>query len=214
MKVLVAVCIHDRFENLRRWIHAWNQCHQKDSELVVIHNSNGNNEIPDHCKKSGVKCFVRENVGFETGVIQDIFLKKIRVPRWDALLFCTDDTIPIRKDFIHQFRGTLMNQDVGVACMEISGVWTPHIRTTGFCVKRDVARNIHWVHYPITNKEQCYFFEHQGFEDTFMSQVLKMDKRVIQLSSVRESVLWDTDHNAHHNRMDEWHREFTGYNQP
>lgn len=215
MKLLIAVCIYNRIHNLKRWIHAWKQCDRTNARLTIIHNVDDIN-APDrfqiYCNEHGIGCVRRPNIGFETGIIQDLFLKRLRHvgPRWDALLFCTDDTIPMRRGFVSHFRNALTS-DVGVACMEISGTWTPHIRTTGFCVKLDVARSIKWVHSPITTKEQCYFFEHQGFEDTFMSQVLKMDKRVIQLSSIKNSVLWDTDHHADHNRMDEWRREFPGF---
>lgn len=213
MRILVVVCIYDRFQNLKRWLHAWNMAETGGAELIIVHNvdDKGPNEFEKLCKAAKVRYIKRQNIGFETGVIQDIFLKKIKARYvWDALLFCTDDTIPVKRDFLHHFRAAL-KPDVGVACMEISGTWTPHIRTTGFCVKLDVARAIKWVHAPITTKEHCYFFEHQGFEDTFMSQVLKMDKRVIQLSSIKNSVLWDTDHHADHNRMDEWRKEFPGF---
>ena len=214
MKVLVAVCIYDRFENLKRWIHAWKMSDTGHAELVIVHNMDElkSNDFETYCRRHRVKYVKRKNIGLETGVIQDLFLDRLKVGKWDALLFCTDDTIPMSRGFILRIIPQMMRPDLGVACMHISGVWTPHIRTTGFCVKREVAMAITWVHNPIITKEQCYFFEHQGFEDTFMSQVLKMDKRVIQLSSIKESVLWDTDHNADHNRMDEWNREFPGYN--
>lgn len=215
MRLQIVVGIYDRFENLKRWVHTWKQCGRTNTRLTIVHNVDVlgcANAFKSLCQMNGIGYVQRPNIGFETGIIQDLFLKRLRHvgPRWDALLFCTDDTIPMRRDFVNHFRNALTS-DVGVACMEISGTWTPHIRTTGFCVKLDVARAIKWVHAPIATKEHCYFFEHQGFEDTFMSQVLKMDKRVIQLSSIKNSVLWDTDHHADHNRMDEWRKAFPGF---
>lgn len=213
MKILVAVCIYDRFENLKRWIHSWKLSNTFGAELVIIHNVDKfkTNPFQLYCRQNNIKYIRRVNLGFETGIIQDIFLEDIRINhKWGALLFCTDDTIPMKRDFLSQFRAEIVKPDVGAACMEISGVWTPHIRTTGFCIRKEIARAVHWIHRPITTKEQCYFFEHQGFEDAFMSQILKMDKRVVQLSSIKTSVLWDTDHTAL-DRWAEWKQEFPGY---
>jgi hypothetical protein len=210
MRVLIVVCIYDRFENLKKWVHSWNLCDKMGAKLVVVHNVDKfkSNPFANYCKANGIMYIRRQNIGYETGIIQDVFLNRLRVRYdWDALLFCTDDTIPMRKNYLSYYINEISKPDVGAACMEVSGVWTPHIRTTGFCVTREVANKIHWIHDPVSTKEHCYFFEHQGFEDTIMSQILKMDKRVIQLSSIKESVLWDTDHTAL-DRMDEWRKEF------
>jgi hypothetical protein len=193
MRVIVAVCIYDRLQNLKLWLDAWSKCDQ-DAELVIIQNVDNNESFKRYCE--GVTYIQRENKGYETGIIQDLFLGKLI--EWDVLIFATDDTIPVKKDFVKQYVNAL-TEDVGVACMEISGTWTPHIRTTGFAIRRETAKKIHWVH-KVTNKKHCYFFEHQGFEDTFMSQILKMDKRVIQLGSIHDSLMWDTHHHPNHKR--------------
>lgn len=215
MRVAVIVCIYDRFDNLRRWIHAWRLCPKSNNEqLVIIHNQNtiraAPNQYERYCRRHGVTYIKRQNIGFETGVIQDVLLNRIKLD-WDCLLFATDDTLPIKRDFIKHYINEVSKPDVGVACMEISGVWTPHIRTTGWCARREITDRIQWVYNPITDKEQCYFFEHAGYEDTMMSQVLKMDKRVVQLSNIRESVMWDTHHHEDHNRWEEWNREFPNF---
>lgn len=213
MRVLIVVCIYDRLENLKKWVHAWKQCDRTDAKLIIIHNVDKfrMNPFSELCRKNGISYIMRKNIGFETGIIQDLFLNRLSVKYdWDALLFATDDTIPMSTDFIQQYRNEVSKPEVGAACMEVSGVWTPHIRTTGFCLRKEIAKNIHWVYDPVSTKEHCYFFEHQGFEDTIMSQILKMDKRVIQLSSINESVMWDTDHTKL-DRWQEWNDKFPGY---
>ena len=214
MRTIVVVCIYNRYDNLKKWVHAWSMCEKQDSALFIVNNADETMDTSyweRYCKDRGVHFIRRQNIGFETGVIQDVLLGTMfKEQNWDIFLFATDDTLPMKKDFLRQYIDQLENPDIGIACMELSGIWTPHIRTTGWAIKKDVAKNLYFVHYPIQTKEQCYFFEHQGFEDTLMSQVLKMDKRIIQLSSIKNSVMWDT-HHTKLNRWEEWNKEFPGF---
>lgn len=215
MNIAVVICLYSRFENLRRWIHAWNMCYQMGAKLFVVNNKyNGldTNFWSDYCKVRGVNYLQRENKGFETGVIQDVILEKIlKEENWDVLLFITDDTIPMRKSFLEEYIEVIERPNIGVACMQISGVYTPHVRTTGFCITKEVAKNIKFPYVPIDNKDHCYHFEHTGGDLTLMSQVLKMNKQVVQVSPIESSGLWDTDY-TEFNRWEEWHKEFPNYN--
>ncbi len=219
MKVIVAVCIYDRFENLIRWIYAWKQSHTVGAELIIIHNQDTieDNKFKALCEVHGITYIPRLNVGFETGIIQDIFQDRLPVGEWDYLLFATDDTIPMRVDFIARYLDPfrawspnfqILPQRIGVSCMHISGIWTPHIRTTGFMITREVARAVKWWTDPITTKEDCYFFEHAGFQETLMAQVLNMNMGVVQGCDLKASYLWDTHHNADHERWMEWEENF------
>lgn len=210
MRIIVVICIYDRLPNLHRWINAWGKSEQLGAELIVVHNQDiiKPNPFKDLCRANNITYIPRQNVGFETGIIQDVFLNKLKIKKWDYMLFVTDDTIPVSKNFLIEYIKEVTKPNVGCACMEISGVWTPHIRTTGFMVSRETASKIHWINVPIKTKEQCYFFEHQGFQDTFMSQILNMGKRVVQLSNIRDSVLWDTDHHEDHKRLSEYNYNF------
>lgn len=211
MKIVVAVCIYDRFDNLRRWIHAWDLCDKMGAQLVIIHNQDEpQDQYSELCKSHGVKYIQRPNVGFETGIIQDILLGRIQLD-WDCLLFATDDTLPISRNFLFHYVMAVTKPDVGAVCMEISGVFTPHIRTTGWCARKEITDKIQWMHDPVTDKEHCYFFEHLGNEETMMAQILKMDKRVVQLSNIMESAMWDTHHHEDHNRWEEWNKEFPNF---
>lgn len=212
MKVIVVISLYNRYINLKRWVHAWNLSDTSNAKLFIVNNTENPEYTKgwrEYCEKRGVNYITRENIGFESGVLQDVMVGTMfKEQNWDIFIFATDDTIPMKKDWIKQYVDKLKDPDVGVACMEISGVWTPHIRTTGWAIRKDISNKVYFVHYPIQTKEECYFFEHQGFEDTLMSQVLKMDKRVVQLSNIRESVMWDTHHHEDHNRWDEWNNEF------
>jgi len=213
-KILIVMCIYDRFENLRRFIHAWKTCDQLNSEVLIVNNSYegiDSNFWSDYCKARGVKYIQRENIGFETGIIQDVVTNKIAGDiDWDILFFITDDTIMITKNFVSLYIEQL-TPDVGVVCMEISGRVTPHIRTTGWCIRKENAVKLKFATSPITKKEECYHFEHTGGEDTLMAQILNIGKRVVQQSNIETSVLWDT-HHTELNRWEEWHKNFPGYN--
>lgn len=215
-KTIVVVSLYNRYDNLKRWVHAWQNSHIRDAKLFIVNNADPEmNTTPweAYCKERGVTFIRRDNIGFETAIIQDVFLGRMfKEENWEFLLFATDDTIPMDRFFIHYFIEHFnAKSDLGVVCMEMSGVYVPHIRTTGFCINWPTAKNIKFKPSQITTKEECYYFEHQGKENTLMSQVLRMDKRVIQLSAVKDSVLWDTHHHEDHNRWEEWNQAFPGY---
>ncbi len=216
MNIIVVVVVYDRMENIRKWLHSWAQCRQLFAKLFIV-NNHAEDVDPDYwrqyCSEREANYIHRENVGFETGVIQDVLMGRMfKETDWDVLFFVTDDTIPMKTNFLEQFVVQAIKPDVGVSCMELSGVFTPHIRTTGWCIRREIAKQVGFTVKQITTKDECYFFEHQGGEHTLMSQILKMDKRVIQLSNLKESCVWDTHHHEDHNRWEEWHKEFPGYN--
>lgn len=214
-KIIIVVCIYNRHENIRRWLHAWNMCEQMGATLIFVNNKYEGIDVDfwkPYCEVRGAKYYLRENKGYETGVIQDVILGNIlKEEEWDVYFSFTDDTIPMRKDFLVQYVNEIMKLDVGVACMEMSGVVTPHIRTTGWCIRKDVANQIKFTANPIVSKEECYNFEHTGGQFTLMAQIINMNKRVIQMSNIENSAIWDTDYTKF-NRWEEWHKEFPGYN--
>jgi hypothetical protein len=214
-KIIVVVCIFDRFENLRRWAHAWSMSETTDAKLFFINNHYAGVDTSyweQFCKNSNINYQIRPNIGYETGIIQDVVTKTLLSEEdWDVLFFVTDDTIPMKKTFIQTYIKELEKPDVGLVCMEISGQVTPHVRTTGWCVTKQIAEEIQFPEGIIDDKSKCYHFEHTGGEDTLMSQILRMGKRVVQISSLENSEIWDTHHTPL-NRWEQWHTEFPGYN--
>lgn len=208
-KTLVAIIIYNRFDNLKLWLNAWDKCDQTDSELVVIHNSDSYrvaNEYATLCDKyNNVNYILRQNKGFDIGASKDVCQGVIKVD-YDYLLWITDDTIPMSKDFVKQFTDKLTG-DVGITCMEISNRNSPlHVRTTGFCIKRELAEQLTFK--DIKTKEDCYYFEHRGGSDTLMKQVEAMGYKSVQIAPLETSPLWDTHNRAQLRRMSEHMKVF------
>lgn len=213
MNIAVVVVVHDRWENIRRWAHAWKQCDILEATLHIVYNEcDGQDEEywRAFCNSRRINFIKRSNIGYETGVIQDVIEGTI-VGEWDVLFFVTDDTIPIRKNFLSRYIEELQKPNVGIVCMELCSNYTPHIRTTGWCIKKGVAKSLVFPASPVTKKEECYHFEHTGGKDTLLGQIITMELKAVQCSPLKESEVWDTHHNYRFDRWKEWHNEFPGY---
>jgi hypothetical protein len=184
---LLAIIVHNRPQNIKQWLHCWQQCEQ-DAKLVIIHNDNGDKyDVPD-----GVTLITRPNIGFDIGAFQDVCMGRLPgFPEWDNLLWCTDDTLPMAKDFTRLFWEVLKTH--AVACMCISPYVRRHIRTTGFAIRRDVAEKLVFPADPITEKEQCYQFEHRS-DNTFLAQIERLGLTAIQVAPDKSSPLFDTEY--------------------
>lgn len=216
MKTIVVVSLYDRYENLKKWVHAWNLCDTTDAKLFIVNNIDEGTDCSyweKYCRERGVSFVTRQNIGFETGIIQDVcYGRMFAEQNWDYFIFATDDTIPMKKDFVSRFTKPLINDgNNSITFIEMSGVYTPHIRTSGFCIDRETSKMLEFPVFQVELKEECYYFEHQGGEETFLAQILKMGKTPIQLGNVRTSCMWDTDHRANFKREKQWEREFPGY---
>lgn len=214
MKIAVVVCLFDRHENLRKWLHCWQMCDTTDAELFIVNNKYEGLDANfwfKLCTEKGVNYLVRRNVGFETGIIQDCFRGKIG-GKWDYLIFVTDDTLPMKRDFIQRYIEGMKEDSVEVTYMEASNVVAPHIRTTGFCISRELSIKMVFPRgdSKVISKGDCYHFEHTGGEETFLSQIMKHGKNTKMVAPLHESVLWDS-HTTNFNRWEEWHKEFPGY---
>src|SRR5690349_10927369 len=134
MKIVICVIIYNRLYNLERWLQCWQTCHKQDIELVVIHNfDKEEDQIPyrDACNfiGIGVQYIPRPNVGMDIGAFQDVCKGRIvGFPEWTHLFWVTDDTLPMRSDFIIPFISTINAPNVGVACLELSNEVKTHIR--------------------------------------------------------------------------------------
>ena len=197
---IVTIIVYDRFDNLERWVNC-----MKGSpyQLVVIHNDNGESrKFAKYCRENNVMYFRRDNIGFDIGSFQDVCSNKIEgFPDWTNMLWCADDTICVKKDFVELFLSKLNGHST--PCMEISREVTPHIRTTGFMISRDMASRIVFPADKVTTKDQCYHFEHRGGRQTFFHQLNRMGKRPVMVSSLPSSPLWDIG-NKRHLRMNRW----------
>jgi Glycosyl transferase family 2 len=206
---LVCVVVYNRLHNLKHWLSCWQQCEHDGAELIVIHNTD--KDQPDYakaCLEHGVRYLARPNVGYDIGAFQDVCAGRLKgFPRWERLLWFTDDTFPMCKDFVSQFQN-VMTPGVGVACMEISPYVRTHIRTTGFMLDRSTAQRLTFPRDPILTKQECYLFEHKAKGGTFYDQVERMGLRSTMVTSRRLSPTWDTGYTRRLDRLKEHQKLF------
>jgi len=199
--VVVAVIVHNRLGNVQEWVRCWKQCNTENAQLVIIHNYaniNDRNEYEKFCKKNNITYVPRVNVGYDIGAFQDVCRERLDgfPTEFDYLLWCTDDILPMNKEFIQRFLYPF-KEDVACVCYELSQEVMQHIRTTGFMLrKRDLA-NIVFAVPTITNKEECYEFEHKRKSRTvtLFEQVVKWG-RIAQVDNIENSPLWDSGHDG------------------
>jgi len=195
MKIVIAIMIYNRFENLKRWIACWKTCQQLNAELVIIHNHDADDDyLPyaSYCLDHNIKYIPRLNIGMDMGAFQDVCLNRLKGMdnNWDILFWVTDDVFPMRKDFLVRFVETLLLPGVGISCMHISDEIALHVRTTGFCIKKEIANKLQFPADPIENKDHCYDFEHRG-NNTLMKQIEAMGLKAVMPFSLDKSAVWD-----------------------
>lgn len=193
---IIVIIVYNRFKNLSHWLQCWQQCNQS-AKLVVIHNADNpenDEQIYPHkkaCEVAGVQYIVRQNIGMDIGAFQDVCLNRLHeFPEFEKLLWITDDTWPMDKDFAGKFFDSLIG-NTGCVCMEISPYVRRHIRTTGFAITKNVANKLTFPADPVTTKEHCYIFEHRS-NNTLYDQVIKMGLKVIMVAPQATSPLFDT----------------------
>src|SRR5678809_1279931 len=136
MKIIVAVIVFNRIQNIQRWISCWKQCNTQNAELVIIHNYYNDEKEKEKfkslCDQNNIRYVPRNGQGFDIGCFQDVVKERLSgFPNdWDYLLWCTDDVYPMTKDFITPFIEKYTER-VGITCMKISRSVRDHVRTTG-----------------------------------------------------------------------------------
>lgn len=188
-KIVVAVVVYDRHQNIDLWLNCWQQSQTYGAQLVIIHNND--EKTTGYYTKDGVHYLSRPNIGYDIGAFQDVCRSRLAgFPDYDYLLWCTDDTIPMTKDFIKPFIDNY-GPGVGITCMQMSDEIVRHVRTTGFCIKKDIARKLVFATDPVKTIRHCKHFEHLGGRLTLLKQIVRMGLRVIQLSELADAPLYD-----------------------
>ena len=182
---LLVIVVYNRIENIKRWLTVWEQCKQ-DAHMVIIHTGPDAFTVPD-----GITYIRRQNIGFDIGSLQDVCMERLTgFPNdWEKMLWSCDDTMPMTPDFLSLFF-THLQGDVGCFAMEISPYVRRHIRTTGFAITKDVANRLTFPADPITNKEQCYQFEHRS-NRTMLDQINAMNLKTIMAAPQATSPMFD-----------------------
>lgn len=199
MNIVTAVIVYNRYENVERWIECWNKS-DKVGDFIIVHNIDEPREVfkyAELCDKNNVRYVARKNIGYDIGALKQVIEGLVF---FDYLLWCTDDTIPMRRDFVNVMYQAA--QQTGVSCMEISKEVTPHIRTTGFMISKEVAQKLVFPN-PLLTKEDCYHFEHRGGKMIMFQQLRRLGASPIQVTHLNVSPFWDIG-NKRHLRMNRW----------
>lgn len=210
MKIVVCVCVYNRYQNIERWVNIWPQCNTENAELIIIHTGYQVDKFKTLCNKNKIRYIHRENIGMDIGSFQDVCRGRLKGfdPKWDYIIWCADDTLPMTKDFITPFIKAFDNPKVGISCMKISNAVRTHVRTTGFCLKVETAAKLNFPADPVLTKQHCYFFEHRGGPQTLINQVQRMGLQCVQVAPDETSPLWDTGYHQRLDRLDEHYKAF------
>lgn len=210
--IIVSIIVYDRFDNISEWVRCWNMCETQGAELVIIHNYENDHARAAYskfCLEAGIRYIARENKGFDIGAFQDVCMNRLEgFPEYEYLIWCTDDALPMRKDFIKQYIDKVKQQGIGVSAMEISREVKLHIRTTGFCLHRSTAERLKFPADPVLTKWDCYRFEHRDETHTFLQQIQSMGLAARQIAKIDQAPLWDSGHRKTRSRQAEHYLMF------
>jgi glycosyltransferase involved in cell wall biosynthesis len=217
-KTLVCLIVHDRVRNVERWLGAWHKSERGPARLAVVHNQ----DHPDAAATRAIAAarpdayLPRENVGFDIGAFQDVVRGRFapHLPDWEYLLWCTDDFLPVRPDFLLQFLAKAADPRVGLVAGRYGywpGHWSGreserHCRTVGFLIRRQVASELRFPAERVRTREECLRFEHRPGH--MMEQVLARGHRVVELGDPDARVMWDVNHEAELDRWAAFDRHF------
>jgi GT2 family glycosyltransferase len=198
-KAVICVVIYNRLKNLKRWLEIWDKLNLEDVELRIIHNVHPENNVEKFREYIGdrkdVKYIPRQNVGYDIGAFQDVCRNRLRGFNYDFkyLLWFTDDTMPIRREFLDYYLKPFSDPKVGCICYEISPQVKKHIRTTGFCLPIETLPKIQFETNQIKTKDDCYRFEHRSLDKTLLNQITKMGLEYRQIAPIKSSPIYDTE---------------------
>lgn len=214
MKIIIAIIVYDRINNVENWIRCWRMCRNVDEAQLIIIQNIPNEELGEECRliceNNNIKYIPRNNAGLDIGAFQDVCRGRLEgfPNEWDYLLWVTDDVIPMSKKFLTYYLELIRKNNMGAVCLEISNEVKTHIRTTGFMVSQLTASKITFPVDPVLTKDHCYQFEHRS-TDAFLEQIEKMGKNVVQVHpDLKKSCLWDSHIRAHLRRKNEHFQNF------
>ncbi len=181
--------------------------------MVVIHNyanEADKESYASYLASQGIRHVLRPNKGMDIGALQDVFMERLEGfdNDWDYLLWCTDDCLPMDKNFVKRFHDHIVQQGVGVSCMELSQEVREHIRTTGFMISKEVSKKIEFPTDPIISKHDCYMFEHLSKDKTFLDSIKRQGLMVRQIGRIEDSVMWDSGQKKRQHRKPQHYKAF------
>jgi hypothetical protein len=204
VQILVCVHVYNRLTNIEHWLWAWHRCAHAGAQIVIVHNFDGPAPSSSETILRGRPDYYlpRANIGQDVGAFQDVVQGRFDkvLPAWEHLLWCTDDFLPLRRDFLDHFRTPAANPMVGLVAGRY-GYWPGHFsgrederhcRTIGFLIRRDVAQRLRFPAARVVSRDECLAFEHRPMH--LMEQVQLMGYRVTALEDSEATIMWDANH--------------------
>ncbi len=213
MNVLCGLVVYNRIQHINLWMNAWqNSDKYPNTKLLIIHNHDGYDPPKD--QRFAIKqhnpdyYWPRFNEGQDIGAFRDL-LRTDYIDSWDVLFWCTDDNIPMRKDFLSAFiKPFETNDNLGL----VGNYWVKssfyknhkhfvpnHFRTTCFAIKREAAVELMFPKKLITKKD-CYLFEWLSPEFNLTAQIHKLGFETLPVCGDRRvewtetnDFIWDID---------------------
>jgi hypothetical protein len=175
---LACVIVYNRPDMLAKWLRAWKHADQMGIPLVVIHSLGGAPEghVKALAADAGATYTPRFNLGMDIGALREVFSKRmssaldvspVPLTGWDVLFWCTDDALPMRKDFIQHFISPFQKPFVGMVSNYIlpDGTYDnvpEHARTVCFAIRKEAACRVQFP--PVLHtKDHCWAFEWGGY---------------------------------------------------
>ncbi|QJX01315.1 glycosyltransferase family protein [Frigoriglobus tundricola] len=217
-RTLVGLVVYDRVPNVERWLAAWHRSERGAARLAVIHNRDRADPAATRAITAGrPDAYVpRANVGYDIGAFRDVVTGRLAaaLPDWEYLLWCTDDFVPVRPDFLLQFLARAADPRVGLVAGRYGywpGNWSGreserHCRTVGFLIRRATAAALRFPAAAALSREDCLAFEHRPGH--LMEQVLARGERVADLGDADAQIMWDLNHEADLDRWPAYERHF------
>lgn len=159
-KILVCLGVYDRYFMAKHWLTAYSRANCGEARLMVIHHVEPgcSDECSEILQEHADWYVVKPNIGFGTGMLQYAFDCGVD---WDLLLWSTDDTLPMQRDFISAM--TLPFKDGKVAITypvySESSEDKERVRTNAFCIRREIANQLKFLGNPILTKDDGRAFE-------------------------------------------------------
>lgn len=170
MKVVVVVCVYNRIREIINWMRAWNNANHYGCKLAIVHSWGELNQIgryadePNQIQSAMIQKFgpdyylPRFNIGMDIRALYDL-KDDPRMTDWDAIVWFTDDCLPMDKDFLMPFMANLSKPEVGLvgAFPEVG-----YYRTVSFGIKKEVMQKIPWINNgDILSRTHCLQMENQ-----------------------------------------------------
>ncbi len=208
-RTLVVLTTYNRPQLTELWLNAWKKSHIPDNtSLLVVQNCDFfpppttlynliHEAKPDYYA-------AHQNVGQDIAVFKDT-VRDPRFSNFDIIFHCTDDHIPMRKDFLHAFIQPFEhNSSLALVGNHFvrgdfydwpGGKVNDHYRTSCFAIRAAVARKLRFPRV-IVNKWDCYAFEWYDEENNMTAQICNMGYTMMPVCGDKEwtecnEYLWD-----------------------